>query len=557
MIIDTQKHGADFKFAKSRSIAFVTSLHEAAATMRAIYAEVQKRARLNAEYGVGSCRDLPSAVRPRTIVVFIDEFLGVIMAGKQPPRQPEDEPEREARRMAKWAEFNAKKDIAFLSGRIAAEARSGDVHLFLMTQKLIAAVLDDEVRDLKTNMARILLGKANSGERMSALRDPESAPDLGDEVPKGRCIWESTMEAPQLAQFWYAEQDTYSAELEKRVPELRADQFLDIAPFQETSAGGSLTADGTAPQDSGASSDPFADFEGEPDVEVLEEFEFELDLDDLNLDGRGENEHTQARALVTSDFEGDDEAVDTVRSQRLGTEPKRKDTAGIRASAAILDAPPIDLSAILLDVDGVVSPIGGNVDTWPDGDLIDSPFGAAWCSPEMLRAVHAIGVPVLWATDWKSNAEVVFAPIAGTRAAATLLPGSGDGGWWKLDAMSRLLDRYRGIRSIVWVDDLLDAEDDIGVRYSVIAHEIADHYGVRLKLIVPDSAVGLTPGDVDRIATFLGAPIQSSFAEEISAEEPERSHGTEPTPTEPPATDRATIVSLAGNPNVDDDDPFA
>ena len=147
VVVDIQKSGADFKFAESQAAAFVTDIFEAEAAMKAVYAEVKKRATANGLAGVGHSSEL--ADPPLPIVVFIDEFLGVIMSGKKPSNTPEDDHQLEAQRLENIRIYQAKKQIAFISGRIAAEARSADVHLILMTQKLVMAMLDDDLRDIK------------------------------------------------------------------------------------------------------------------------------------------------------------------------------------------------------------------------------------------------------------------------------------------------------------------------------------------------------------------------------------------------------------------------
>lgn len=230
-IVDVRKKGADFRFALDHLAGFATELPEAAALMEAIHAEVGRRAAVNADHGVGSARDLPHDLRPPTLVLFLDEFVGLIHAPK-PSTRPEDDPQLEARRLADLAAYTAKRRIGFLAERIAAEARSADVHLILATQRLKQDVLDAAgLSDLKTNLARILLGKANPGERMTALRDPENAPTLGETVPKGRGIWESTTEPAQAVQFWYATPDDYRARLEAKVPPIDDQDRIDVRSY--------------------------------------------------------------------------------------------------------------------------------------------------------------------------------------------------------------------------------------------------------------------------------------------------------------------------------------
>lgn len=70
-----------------------------------------------------------------------------------------------------------------------------------VTAKTLEQVKGGEV--LRTNLGRVLLGKATYGEKQSALRNPDQAPDLGDYVPKGRGVFESVTGAAQVIQAWY------------------------------------------------------------------------------------------------------------------------------------------------------------------------------------------------------------------------------------------------------------------------------------------------------------------------------------------------------------------
>jgi hypothetical protein len=72
--------------------------------------------------------------------------------------------------------------------------------------------------DLKVNLSRVLLGKTTWGDRASALRDPDDAPDLDGTIPRGRGLWETTANPAQVIQCWYATQHEFRANLETRVP---------------------------------------------------------------------------------------------------------------------------------------------------------------------------------------------------------------------------------------------------------------------------------------------------------------------------------------------------
>ena len=217
-VIDVQKGCADFRFAEPWTMAMTGDLMDAAATMGALYAEVQRRRDLNAAHGVGSVQLLPEAIRPPDVFVFIDEFFGLISSAEKPATKPETNPDLEAGRLEALAAYNAKAKIAYLTGRIGAEARSAGFHLVLMTQGLTSKMkLPSSIADLKLNSNRILLGKANHGDRTSALRQPESAPDPGDVVPQGRAVYEPVVGQAKLVQFWYDSTAAYTAWLDDNV----------------------------------------------------------------------------------------------------------------------------------------------------------------------------------------------------------------------------------------------------------------------------------------------------------------------------------------------------
>ncbi len=235
-IIDPMKAAADFKAFEPYARSFAVTIPDAAATLRAVYAEVEQRKTINAEHGVGSYRDLPDDIRPPHILVLVDEFTSLITS-ESPPRSPFDDPELEAERQAQLAVRDEKRAIGTMIGKIAREARSAGVSLVLGTQKLMAKSLDDipggASGDLKTNLARILLGVASSGDRMSALRVFDQAPDLGTPVPKGRGTWESTVAAGVVIQTWFASPSELAENLAKRIQPLNNADRLDLGPLRK------------------------------------------------------------------------------------------------------------------------------------------------------------------------------------------------------------------------------------------------------------------------------------------------------------------------------------
>jgi hypothetical protein len=211
-VIDPVKSGADYQFARDRCHGFACTATEATALLRAVYAEVARRKELNAAHGVGSYRELPDP--PPHLLVLIDEFTSLVGRDPVPPRT--DDPELEAERDLIEAANHARIEIGVFAGKIAREARSSGVTLALGTQKLSAKMLDTipGAGDLKVNLSRVLLGKTSWGDRVSALRDPDDAPDLDGVVPRGRGLWETTAAPAQVIQCWYASQAEFRAQLE-------------------------------------------------------------------------------------------------------------------------------------------------------------------------------------------------------------------------------------------------------------------------------------------------------------------------------------------------------
>lgn len=274
-VIDPVKVGTDFFFAEGQAKAFATDPFEAAGVMRAVYEEVARRKELNADHQVGSIAELPEDVRPPRIMVFIDEFTSLLGRSTVPKS---DDPEMQAEIELLEAENEAKAEIGVYAGKFAREARSVGVTLALATQKLNAKMLDSvpSGSDLKTNLARTLLGSASTGDRASALRAFDAAPKLDGAVGKGRGLWEPlSVSAAVMMQVWYAPQQTLREELAERVPPLEPSEKLDVEGWTRRPGGGDAVDDLPSPT--------FDDSDdGEP--VVVDVGEMELSWDDFDLD---------------------------------------------------------------------------------------------------------------------------------------------------------------------------------------------------------------------------------------------------------------------------------
>ena len=275
-IIDPMKGGADFAFVRPYASAFASTITDAAAVLKHIYAEVTKRKDLNAAHGVPSYADLPESVRPTRIWVMVDEFTSLM--GKEQVPDPSSDPDEMAERERVIALNSDKATIGTITGKIAREARSAGVTLLLGTQKLSAKLLDTVPGggDLKVNLARTLLGKASYGDRMSALRNPDDAPELGSFIPKGRGLWEPLVGPTQVIQVWYAPQSDLSEHLETRRSPLRTEELPDLDVYRRNSSGHRL---GVLEEDDGTTTVEVVDETPViEDVGIVEEVDIADDL---------------------------------------------------------------------------------------------------------------------------------------------------------------------------------------------------------------------------------------------------------------------------------------
>lgn len=314
-LIDTQKRGADFKMLLPFMAGMATNHLEASALMETIYDEVRRRVDLNAKYGAQTIDDLPDEVRPPHFLVFIDEFTSLVMPDKLPPKPVGESPEV----IRDWEEARARRDaslkIGTICGRLVLESRSAGIHTCAagqkFNQKTLSSIPSGTV--LRTNMARLYLGKANYTDLAQALRDPSNAPSTGDDPPKGRGVFEPMSGSAVLFQTWYdhppsetipamlqargigeAEKLDFSAKLKSSSPVFEGDiigsegEDLGVIDFSSVDFGALVDEDGEAESESESSleqeyvtdetsADSFADLFSEGDLEV-EESEPEVEL---------------------------------------------------------------------------------------------------------------------------------------------------------------------------------------------------------------------------------------------------------------------------------------
>ncbi|MGK3708658.1 FtsK/SpoIIIE domain-containing protein [Arthrobacter sp. IK3] len=457
-VADPTKGGADFKFAEPYAKAFTDSPFTAAAMMKGIYAEVVRRKNLNKAHAVGNYRDLPEDIRPKHICILLDEFTSLM--GQDPVPTPSDDPEMDAERDMVLAINRAKTEVGVYAGKIAREARSAGVTLFLATQKLSAKMLDTipGAGDLKVNLSRLLLGKATYGDKQSALRAPQDAPDLGDAIPPGRGLFETTAGAAMAIQAWYnpAEQKILAEKLVGVVEVLAEDRKLDLVPFMPKMP------------------EPYGEEIAQPAADrIVDLGEIEIALDDLDWSDMD---------LSAGDETDDDDGSDS-------------------EEAAFI--PPViedETAAVFLDIDGALAPMTHG----PGMIRLDVPFrGAVAFRPEILARTAELPVRQVWLTSWVSDAPEHLGHLL-PRAVEAMESGADDTGWWKIDAALAWLAENPEVRRIVWFDDELAAEDFIlGIPYRDIAADAFRDAGIDALLCVPNQDEGLTLEMLDEAEAFL------------------------------------------------------
>ncbi len=181
-----------------------------------------------------------------------------------------------------------------------------------------------------------------------------------------------------------------------------------------------------------------------------------------------------------------------------------------------------DRMALVMDVDGVVSPVKGHT-PWGDDVVAGQVFGPVIVSPALCARLDALaqlpGVQPVWLTDWSADMRSLMAPFPGAGWPAVADPEEGRvlaeeraGAewelmpWWKWWALGDWLDNNPGITSVVWCDDDLrpvsDHDDPDGwsdpTRADFCEARLRKR-GVNALLISPRTDQGLSPQDLLQI----------------------------------------------------------
>jgi hypothetical protein len=303
-----------------------------------------------------------------------------------------------------------------------------------------------------TNLARTLLGKTSSGDRASALRAFQDAPDLGGDVPKGRGLYEPLTSTANAIQVWYASQDELKAQLMQRRPPLPESSRLNLTPYLPKQP-----SDQSAPVQRAPRTPPMQNAAPE-EVKVAE---LEFSLDDLDA------------------FTDDDSAQQTVA-------PVEQQTAEPTIAE---EAPVYDQVHAVPDARGIPVPVEQPVPPAPApglaplSDLFEPDVTAAPAAP---TPAPATAPPVAPAAPAAKAMEHLFEETAQTAPAAPARPTPPPGvlmfldaayapeerlweygaviplpaqrttetdqfGWWKLQPALTAVTQHPGTHTVLWV----------------------------------------------------------------------------------------------------------
>ena len=174
--------------------------------------------------------------------------------------------------------------------------------------------------------------------------------------------------------------------------------------------------------------------------------------------------------------------------------------------------------AVIVDVDGVVSPVHPQPGSLPWGDehAVGNVFGPVLASSKLRRRLDALDrmpdVSCWWLTSWSAEMRggmrgfpgAHWPVIAELDLRPDLLATGRRGAWWKLSALEDWLAEHPEIRDVAWCDDHLRGGRPAAVRRRFAARGLNPPL-----LVAPVTSVGLAPADLDRLEAWGAQPATS------------------------------------------------
>lgn len=181
-------------------------------------------------------------------------------------------------------------------------------------------------------------------------------------------------------------------------------------------------------------------------------------------------------------------------------------------------------TVVIVDVDGVLSPVHPTGPTWEDEESAGYLFGPVLVSPTLSRRLEDLhqrdGVECCWLTSWTAEMRADMTGFPGRRpnrewrAVVDGVPvnvsddSEPEGaGWWKLDALLEWLRANPDITAIAWLDDHLNAQGEFDGfregRLDVVRAALAEAGITHTHLVCTSTEVGLTPADMDELEQWV------------------------------------------------------
>jgi hypothetical protein len=162
--------------------------------------------------------------------------------------------------------------------------------------------------------------------------------------------------------------------------------------------------------------------------------------------------------------------------------------------------------ALILDIDGVVSPVHPAGSPW--GALVSAGnvFGPVLVAPAMCERLDALGrrpgVSCWWLTSWTEEMRRAMDPFPGRAwpVVGSLDDHQGPGrSWWKMAAMQEWVAQHPTVRSVAWCDDHLRGGRPAAARRWFASRD------VEALLVAPTTSVGLTPAHLDQLEEWANS----------------------------------------------------
>lgn len=155
------------------------------------------------------------------------------------------------------------------------------------------------------------------------------------------------------------------------------------------------------------------------------------------------------------------------------------------------------LPVVLLDIDGVCSPLGDAVPaSWGDWRQTPGYRMPLLTSPSMGDDLRGLEASVRWLTTWGDGAAAFGAAAFGWDACPVLPRQDGNRRWWKAESVRLWLPTHAG--PVVWIDDELNS-------HRAVAKSVFAGHPNPYLLISPSPGTGLTCRHLNRIRSWLEA----------------------------------------------------